>query len=283
MQNNYTMISNIQNNSINFNTHNININHKNKEIIYIVGDNFNEFSQSNYVITLSKFIHYIKDINKKSNNNLYYLGQGLSKSEKEIIIKYSVDYQFPVYLPENRLASESKDTHKTKKENILITCPQKIHNDLYQSHLIIDDSCAEMSDHVTGRHIQGMVLIEAARQMMLAISEKFILDYNNKGNFYCIWSNIVTKFNHFLFPIDVIIKHYITQIERHNNGTIKLKSITKFIQNNKVCSDIEIEYKLFNKYIMKKIEEEIAEKNLQNFSYKIKEKFIQVSSIENMS
>ncbi|WP_186647844.1 AfsA-related hotdog domain-containing protein [Fluviispira vulneris] len=253
----------------------LNIEYINKEIFYIVGDNFDEFAQGNNVITLSNFISDLKSNNNSVQKSVYYLGQGLNKQEKEIIIKYAKDYEIQVIFPETRATIESKDTHKHKQENILITCPHKIDNNTYQSHLIIDDSCAEMSDHMTGRHIQGMVLIEAARQMMIAISEKYILEHNNRGKFYCIWSNIVTKFNNFLFPIDVVIEHHILDMKVHTSGTYKINSSTKFIQNNIIGSEIEIEYKLYNKKIMKKIEEEIAEKHIKNFSHKIKNEFLQ--------
>ncbi|MDP1217553.1 AfsA-related hotdog domain-containing protein, partial [Klebsiella pneumoniae] len=65
--------------------------------------------------------------------------------------------------------------HKRKKANILITSPEKRDEDNYCARLILQDASELLCDHQTGQHIQGMVLIEAARQTIIATSEKFLL------------------------------------------------------------------------------------------------------------
>lgn len=55
-----------------------------------------------------------------------------------------------------------------------------MNTNIFESHLMLNDRCAEMSDHVTGQHLQGMILIEAARQMTLAVTEMYFIDSNDR-------------------------------------------------------------------------------------------------------
>lgn len=252
----------------------VNQTHEEKYLItYIIGDKFYEFSRSNHVIPISEFFKKMKNNDDLSNNNqVYYFGQGLSDHEKNVVSAYCEKNNISIFT--GNKSAESALTHKLKQENIMITDPEIIENNNYQSYLVINDDCAEMSDHVTGRHIQGMVLIEAARQMMLAVSEKYILGKDGQGKAYCILNNIITTFKQFVFPIEVVINHIVTNVQPLRNGVYSVKCVTQFIQSNQVATEIEIEYKLYDKNIMAKREEQIAEKCLELSAQKIKALFL---------
>lgn len=128
----------------------------------------------------------------------------------------------------------------------------------YRAYLAIDDSCAEMSDHVTGLHIQGMVLTESARQMMLAVAEKFILQPSDRGNSYCVLTKMASQFFQFTFPVDVKIEHEILELLEKNERGYEVKTRTAFVQNNKVVAHVDIDYKFLNKYILESIENKMA-------------------------
>lgn len=241
-------------------------------ITYIIGDKFYEFSKSSHVISISEFFKKMERDDFSNNNQIYYFGQGLSDHEKNTVSAYCEKNNITIF--NGNKSAESALTHKLKQENIMITEPQIIENNNYQSYLVINDDCAEMSDHVTGRHIQGMVLIEAARQMMLAVSEKYILGTDGQGKAYCILNNIVTTFKQFVFPIEVVINHIITNVQSLRNGVHSVRCVTQFIQGNQIATEIEIEYKLYEKNKMAKREEQIAEKCLELSAQKIKESYL---------
>ncbi|MBD2810814.1 hypothetical protein ID853_07945 [Xenorhabdus sp. Vera] len=78
---------------------------------------------------------------------------------------------------------KTRITHKHKRKNVLISKTIKTGDTSYQCHLLIDDDCAEMADHVTGQHIQGMVLLEACRQMINSVSERFLIKTGRNKSF----------------------------------------------------------------------------------------------------
>lgn len=246
-------------------------------ITYIIGDKFYEFAKSSHVISLSEFFIKMKNDNFSNDNQVFYFGQGLSDYEKDVVTTYCQKNNIAIF--NSNQSAESALTHKLKQENIMITEPSIIGNNNYQCYLVINDDCAEMSDHVTGRHIQGMVLIEAARQMMLAVSEKYILGKDGQGKAYCILNNIITTFKQFIFPIEVVMNHIITDVQSLRNGVYSVKCTTQFIQSNQIATEIEIEYKLYDKNIMAKREEQIAEKCLALSAKKIKESFLAKNAV----
>lgn len=267
------------NNSIYLESHNNNSSeeliqkHDEKYLItYIIGDKFYEFSKSDHVISFSEFFKKMEQDSLINNKQVYYFGQGLSDYEKSVVRLCCEKKNIPIF--NGGQSAESALTHKLKQENIMITEPSRIGNNNYQCYLVINDDCAEMSDHVTGRHIQGMVLIEAARQMMLAVSEKYVLEKEGQGKAYCILNNIITRFKQFVFPIEVVMNQMITNVQFLRNGVYSVKCVTQFIQSNQVATEIEIEYKLYDKNAMARREEEIAEKCLELSAKKIKESIL---------
>ncbi|MFW5402828.1 AfsA-related hotdog domain-containing protein, partial [Yersinia sp. 1252 StPb PI] len=64
-------------------------------------------------------------------------------------------------------------THKKEEHNILIGKAQKVDKDIYNLPLMIDERCELMGDHQSGKHLQGMLLVEAFRQTFIAVTEEF--------------------------------------------------------------------------------------------------------------
>jgi hypothetical protein len=124
---------------------------------------------------------------------------------------------------------------------------------------VLDDDCAEMSDHVTGMHIQGMVLTEAARQMMLAVGEKFLLPEALKGKAYFALRKVNSIYHQFGFPIEMKIVHEIKKLKIRGTTCI-IDTLTKFIQNGIVITEVEIDYVASEKSQLSGKEQSMANK-----------------------
>ncbi|MFG1599005.1 AfsA-related hotdog domain-containing protein [Klebsiella quasipneumoniae] len=110
-----------------------------------------------------------------------------------------------LYYQNNR--DHQRLVHKRKKANILITSPEQRDEDSYCARLILQDASELLCDHQTGQHIQGMVLIEAARQTIIATSEKFLLAEAGvaMAEKYFTLSSLQVAFSCFVFPLPVTI------------------------------------------------------------------------------
>lgn len=200
------------------------------EKIYVVGDRFSELAEFPEVFTFTDFFQKkellmtCKDIHVcqgVDHNELKALnGLGLNVIER---ISKRVD---------------KKLAHKRKDDNVLITKPEKIDEKTYESALVINDECAEMSDHVTGKHIQGLLLIEAARQMFMAATEIYDLDDEKRGHYSYILNHLDISFSAFLFPFDVRVILNVKNSQWKND--LLMKSVTvEFMQNNTVGCEVK--------------------------------------------
>ncbi|MEU6299282.1 AfsA-related hotdog domain-containing protein [Streptomyces erythrochromogenes] len=66
-------------------------------------------------------------------------------------------------------------------------------------------------DHQTGQHVQGMVVIEASRQMFLAVTERFFAAQWPQRKYYFVIEYMNTAFENFLFPLCSTIEYRITE------------------------------------------------------------------------
>lgn len=237
----------------------------NNNVVYIVGDTFNTFSKLENVFTVSEVLHTINNVESLFlRQAICVLGQGVSKKEREQLEQYSRNNKIGFIVNANQLPASNQLTHKHKTENIMVTEPMTvISNKLYRAYLSTDDDCAEMSDHITGQHIQGMVLTEAARQMMLAVAEKYVLKPEEKNNLYCVLNSVKSHFYKFAFPVDIKVEHEVFNLKQNRPGNYQAETKTSFIQNDVIITQVEIDYKFYAKEFLLKMEAQLAEQALK--------------------
>lgn len=222
------------------------------QITYIVGDKFKNFATNHGVITISE-MEALTTLDRIGpfSERLYLIGQGVSprrlKALKSKIRINKLEKYFPIkngYVDDHKM--NQKSVHKQKTENVMISIPKPHGTDSYESCLILDDETIEMSDHVTGQHIQGMVLIEAARQMMLSVTEHYILQPEQKEKMYFIINDLNSKFYHFAFPLELFLRCGVIEMEHKQHGSIKATVEISFIQNEKLVTVVTISFSVYD-------------------------------------
>src|SRR5690606_12858101 len=156
-------------------------------ILLVVGDKFASYVQGKEAITLSQLRGLLSlSIPLLASQGVTVLvpGQGLGdESVKQLLREAtasanlsSFDFSLWHSLPARAPMSLS---HKHNPANTLISSPRRLAADVFESHLLIDEECELMHDHLSGQHVQGMVLIEATRQALLAVAEAYLLPTND--------------------------------------------------------------------------------------------------------
>lgn len=160
------------------------------EKLIVVGEKFTDFARRHEnVLTVNEFERFVWS-GELAGVDKIVIGQGVQLDDISrticIIrqhypdkIRQIVNLQ-DLYYQNNR--DHQRLVHKRKKANILITSPEKRDEDNYCARLILQDASELLCDHQTGQHIQGMVLIEAARQTIIATSEKIPAGGGRRGN-----------------------------------------------------------------------------------------------------
>jgi hypothetical protein len=236
----------------------------NENIFYVVGEKFKNFSTNKYVMTISE-LEKLANIYRIGSQPKYtfVIGQGVSADKLEKLINNINKNGLSNYFSIKKMdvfdnESNQLSVHKAKLENVMITTPIFLAENKYSSQLTVQDNAAEMNDHVTGQHVQGMVLIEAARQMMLSVSEHHILTEERKNNYSFILSSVNTKFNQFAFPLKITIICEISDLEIKAKGSLKAKMKFSFMQNNINVTEVEINFSAFDKNLLETKEKTFA-------------------------
>lgn len=185
-------------------------------VLLVVGDKFAQFSTNNDVIRISQLrgmLSLPSFLSLEARRLVLLPGQGLgddditevlrlgNASPHRALFDLSLWHQHPRRAPSNR-------SHKHKPENTLISEPRRLSADLYELDLLIDEDCELMSDHQTGQHVQGMILLEAARQSFLAVTEAFFLPQDGP-KFYFVINEMTARYARFAFPLDARIRYEI--------------------------------------------------------------------------
>ena len=205
-------------------------------------------------------------IKKNKNKVFIYIGQGLSDKQIQnirlIISVYYLDDLFKVINADNCGRASSRITHKKCNQNIMISDPIIINNKNYSSFLLLDDSCAEMSDHVTGQHIQGMVLLEAARQMINAVSDKYLLNSNDQKGF--ILNKLSSDFKEYVYPLEVELNLVINKIRSDRKNNIQADAKITFYQQGKNTLEVNISFSIYDIKILNELEAKMAYASILN-------------------
>ncbi|OKO99466.1 AfsA-related hotdog domain-containing protein [Xenorhabdus eapokensis] len=232
--------------------------------IVVVGDRFTEFSENNNVLTFSQVLKFLSAAQCEDDYQVIF-GQGLSKEnieEFKNLLRHG-DTDKTLLLNKIHLLRETtRNTHKHKVENVLISETIKTGVVSYQCHLLIDDGCAEMADHVTGQHIQGMVLLEACRQMVNSVSERFLIKTGSEKSFVLHAMN--SEFKEYLFPVASSMEMTIRHFRRGLRGDFTAECIITIMQNNTVCLCVGIKFSAIDKGYLSLIEQQMAAKLLSH-------------------
>lgn len=160
----------------------------------LLGESFSNFANATNSILVGDFLS-----QPPLNSRVYTIGQGLSLEEYEQVLCICEKNHIKLSGGIDYLSSASLlSTHKHNQKNVLISEPIKLQKDHFYCNLIVFKNNELIIDHQTGQHIQGMILIEAIRQMFIAVAEKYT---NSKIKPYVIFNNFKIRFQSFYISI----------------------------------------------------------------------------------
>jgi hypothetical protein len=218
--------------------------------VLVVGDKFAAFSQQkDGVVTLADLEGLIWSAECSCPEEIV-LGQGIEYSRLTAIIN-AISGQSgrdPVrvlnleqVLDQNN-PHHQRTVHKSLRSNVLISQPRRTDENEFCSWLSIQDSSELLADHVTGQHIQGMVLTEAARQMMLSVSEVHLLPADKKGKCYFVLNELHSDFSKFGFPLPTTLTFTVSSFAMSPGGPLKARAICRFDQEGGTFATVAIRF-----------------------------------------
>ena len=240
-------------------------------VLIIVGNKFEHFAdQHPSVLTVDHFLKMVisKDERLQSQSHTVIFGQGIS-FDQQMKLRHQIKTQYSfnkIYIYPAKIERKAKDcyTHKNFSKNTLISEPKRLSISSFECFLWIDDECAELSDHVTGQHIQGMVLIEAARQMTLAVTEKFYIPDNNRKKVSFLTHELISTFYDYIFPTPVQLQYEILKHRKMHGSNQTFLVKMKCLQLDKVKTSIQFRFSVLSKKILAEKEQLMAVRTISN-------------------
>ncbi|PLX61070.1 AfsA-related hotdog domain-containing protein [Sedimenticola selenatireducens] len=241
----------------------------------IVGDRMQAFAATTEAMTLTEFLELPRPTSKT-----VVIGQGLNLEQMDCLKQHCAQHNLellPAVDPVNRAGRSV--THKRKHQNGLISVPVFITDNTFEAELLVDDQGELLLDHATGCHIQGMVLIEAIRQMFIAVAETGYQTQGVPQNGYVVFNSIDVRFKSFAFPTSAILRHTTDSFHMKRPDRATFKALIEVIQNGVCVAAVNVSYTVFESTTLAPKETQKAQEALAKFKTNLQDQIWQDSLV----
>ncbi len=205
-----------------------------ESVNYIVGDKFESISENDGMYTYSQVVRMTE--NGQAIPGLFMAGQGIHDEQMAYLSARGISF-----LNNDMCPAQNRYIHKHNKENIIVSDPVRLSKTEFTSSLCVHDGCAEMSDHVTGVHMAGNLLIEAVRQSSVACVEAFLLPAHYTGASRFVWDRFSVSFKGFIFPLETTINLTLTSEDTSRDERWKGEFDVEFYQMGTLGCEAEMQ------------------------------------------
>lgn len=230
----------------------------------VVGDKFEGFASLDGVQTVSQLLRTAHG-NPSTLPEHVIAGQGIGDFELAALstaIDQSGRRPRPrIHADAMALASRSA-SHKRRPQNVLLANIVPSGTRAVRADLRIDNDNELLLDHQTGQHVQGMVVVEASRQMFLASTTALGLIADLKDPYFVIES-MATEFRSFLFPLPARLRFTTTaEPDRSHEDSFRFEAVIEIEQHGVSISATRVAYRVFAGASIHEIERRKARKAL---------------------
>jgi hypothetical protein len=175
--------------------------------IWIVGDRFGAFADHDGVRTVSGFVRDLRAISGDRSGLRVRLGQGIGEHERaylaEAIERLGLRDRVRI-VDDVPVAAGRELVHKHRGSNVLLEDVHAIGDEFHAGLRVTSDN-ELLQDHESTGHVPGIVVVEAARQMILAVME---LRYcrGPADDWTMVWDDLDVRFASFLFPLPAEVR-----------------------------------------------------------------------------
>ncbi|UTJ46772.1 hypothetical protein NLZ15_18390 [Atlantibacter subterranea] len=231
--------------------------------IMVVGNKFINFTKNENVVTIGQLEMLTKIPGTIFGDNTEFVpGQGICQDTLRNIFKDNCnEATINKKIDLSGLADFASEkiniyAHKSVKKNTLIGSCNQISSNMFTLPLIINENNELMSDHQTGQHVQGMILVEASRQAFIAVTEEFYMA-DKVGSSYYVINNMNIDFSSFMFPLPATIHYEMTERDI-NDRRSRFNATISILQNKKLCSSMSVRFTVYPSDVISSKESNLA-------------------------
>jgi hypothetical protein len=240
-----------------------------RDALFLVGDVFAEFAEHEGVMTVSELTRQIKAGAFPGDAGTAYvrLGQGVSEFDvqfvRDVLARHGLTDA--VVIDDQVLHDRAGRhiAHKHRPENVLISVPRRTGPDSFESDLLVDSRNEVMSDHLTGQHMQGMLAMEAGRQMFIAVAEQYYLPPEAVGSSYFVIDTFATRYRNFLFPLPAVVQCKVVSYRSPHHTRTTFACELAVLQGGWETAVMEVRFTAFDSEVSQVKETRAAERSLK--------------------
>ncbi|WP_431682741.1 AfsA-related hotdog domain-containing protein [Kitasatospora sp. KL5] len=179
--------------------------------LVLVGDRFARFAAHDRVTTVGAFLAAARagGYDGPAGPVLLRLGQGVDEHDLARV-RAAADRLAPGrVLVEPRPAGALppvREVHKRVPQNVVVADVEQVAEDVFRAALRLHNDNELLLDHQGSRHVQGMIAVEAARQLFLTVSERFYAVHRPELRYSYLLTLLATRFESPLFPVDATVE-----------------------------------------------------------------------------
>jgi hypothetical protein len=221
--------------------------------VFVVGNKFRDFCCNDGVITIGELGEMARTstFDRLAHGSRLVAGQGVRDAEllatcdlaHHALAARGIDIQ-PML--SRSVRASRLQTHKHHIHNSIISHPARVGDNCFEAALLLDERCELMADHQTGQHIQGMILIEAARQLFLAVTEEYFIGQAVHDRYYFVINNVEVKFTGFVFPLGAMLRYEIVSADTANPARMRFETVVSVIQGDACATKIAFGFTAFH-------------------------------------
>lgn len=220
------------------------------EQVWVVGNRFQGFTQLDRVYTISGLTRHLQEADWPSNDGQMSVrvGQCVDNHEQDylqaVIDRLHLGGRVRVVRAVQPVTCAL--VHKRQPANVLLGEVRQVGSVEFAAELSLNDENELLLDHQTGQHVQGMVVVEAARQMFLAVFETGFRNRWPAREYYMVWGGIDLKFLNFLFPLPAEVRCEVCQARLDDPERLEFDVIVEIDQGGRAVARAEISFTAFD-------------------------------------
>ncbi|MEU0544469.1 AfsA-related hotdog domain-containing protein [Nocardia sp. NPDC005978] len=214
--------------------------------VVLVADRFRGLAVDNRAFTVSGLVAVLRSggLREAAEPLIVRIGQGITRHDLDYI-EHVAAIHAPAGLRVLDAVAEPAprhQVHKYQNSNVLLANLVQDSATEFSADLRIHGDNELLLDHQTGEHVQGIVIVEAVRQLFLGAFE---LEYGRRWpeqHFYIVWNSIELNFTSFLFPLPGTLHAVLTPISIEDPAKLEFSIEVRVRQAGNDVADARIAY-----------------------------------------
>lgn len=248
-------------------------------VLIVIPEAFKQFSENPNLLPYDKLLSLLHQDDAHAGELVgrrLIAGQGLDEMQVDhawcIGTRRGLAYEFAHWrMARNRRYADQTLCHKHRPENILVSAPEQQPDGSFTADLLLHERNELMLDHLTGQHIQGMVLTEACRQMFLAVTERYCLSNYPAAKRYFVINSMNIRYLAFAFPLPTQIRYRLIDQQQPKPDRVSIHADMDVLQGQQVVAGMDVKFTVFDDAYISNRERKLATEAVSNYVNQLRE------------